>query len=187
VSPLERVARGFADDVPLTRRDVAVRGLLGALALGTAGAWRAPFAGAAALAVRCTSLPACLKAADRAAARAVDQCTRTEAYHGVRSDFGSDWACWVWAGRPAKEKAEEACYDRCPPPPAPRTPKKTHQTSRKSKAPPPPLPPNPHDGIAAECANCAQIGGKCCYGQEPTRLCACANASLPCERYGCGS
>lgn len=92
--------------------------------------------------------------------------------------------------------AKNDCYDRCETTCRRRSVQSSSRRSGAtcevkppSKAPPPTIPPlpSPDDGVAAECANCASVGGVCCAGGDPTHLCACANATVPCEAYGCGT
>jgi hypothetical protein len=88
------------------------------------------------------------------------------------------------------------CYDRCETTCRRRSMQWSSSSSAATcevtpphQAPPPTVPPIPHptEGVAAECANCAAVGGACCSGTDPTHLCACANPAIPCERYGCGA
>jgi hypothetical protein len=192
MSLLENVARAFADepasDRPrtLTRREVASRGLLGLLAL--VGLRELGFPGSASAAQpRCTSLGPCLSSVEKAAQDAYRKCSATT-YQGPFDylDNFDTLGCRLWAWEPARKEGYRSCIKKCPPPKA-STPKRRHPRAPKRQPTPPPLPPNPYDAIADECANCRKVGGECCYGGDPKHLCACANASIPCERYGCSS
>ena len=68
--------------------------------------------------------------------------------------------------------AMEGCYGECKPLSEPPTP-----------VPQPPITGQPMPTVSDECLNCMAAGGKCCPPHG--RLCACANPSLPCSRYGC--
>jgi len=67
------------------------------------------------------------------------------------------------------------CNNRNPPTPVPQQP--------ITPEPQPPITPEPTPTVSDECLNCMSVGGKCCPPNGP--LCACANATLPCSRYGC--
>jgi len=181
---VDRLARILASDTgvdpqPLTRRDVVVRGTLGALAVTTAGRLAFPQT-AGASETGCKSLRVCLDRAN-AESNAVWQSCLTR-YPATTEDF-SLLGCTLWEWRPHAQKGHRDCLAKCPPP---RKPKKQ---PRKPPRPgdPPPLPPNPYDGIANECANCSSVGGWCCWGgPDPEHLCACANPTVGCLPYGCG-
>ena len=48
---------------------------------------------------------------------------------------------------------------------------------------PPPPPPAPGEQPNTACLNCQSVGGKCCM--RGAELCACANPTVDCSRYGC--
>ena len=122
---------------------------------------------------------------------------------GFASDMAKQGA---WAGCQAAAiqrmekgmaRCEDACEETCP---------STGSRSLSRAAPtnmcggtPPPRAPAPSAGPAPgtcngtcggpedPCSPCAQVGGKCCYGNDPKSLCVCANPDYECkERYGCG-
>jgi hypothetical protein len=185
-SLIDRVARILASDTgvdpkPLTRRDVVVRGMLGAVAVATAGRLGLPESASASPA-GCKSLAACLDRADRAASDTLRACKIRTLQRKTWDEF---WEvdCLVWEAAPVARKGHRDCLAKCPPPKKPKKP------PRKPSRPgdPPPLPPNPYDDVANECANCASVNGTCCWGgPDPEHLCACANPYVGCRVYGCG-
>lgn len=183
-SLIDRVARILASDTgvdpqPLTRRDVVVRGTLGAVAIATAGRLGLPES-ASASPEGCKSLAACLDRANAAASNAYHSCLERTSYR-TWDEFRKT-ECLTWEAHPVGRRAIRDCLAKCPPP------KKPKQPPRKPPRPgdPPPLPPNPYDGVVSECANCASVGGVCCWGgDDPEHLCACANPHTSCGAYGC--
>lgn len=182
---VDRVARILASDTNdgserLTRRDVVVRGVLGAVAVATAGRLGLPEPASASPA-GCKSLRACLDRADTAASDAYRAC-RIRTRHRKTWDEFWEVDCLIWEAAPVGRKEHRDCLAKCPPPKKPKKP------PRKPSRPgnPPPLPPNPYDGFVSECANCNSVGGLCCSGQDPMHLCACANPTVGCRVYGCG-
>lgn len=167
-------------DERLSRSTLVGRGLalLASVALGGIAVERA---NAISLVCPYGSLPICLGQQSSAFRRNVDECNKLDASPVDKLNcYRSALKAWDY-GR-------DVCKDKCPkpkPPPAKKPPPKP--TKPKSPSPtPPPLPPNPYDRVAAMCANCKQVGGKCCYGgADPTRLCGCGNPGLPCSKYGC--
>lgn len=182
-SLFDRVARTLASDTgadsePLTRRDVVVRGMLGAVAVATAGRLSLPEPASAAPA-GCKSLAACLDRANTAASNANHACRERTEYRAW--DEFRAVECHIWEAAPVARKGHRDCLAKCPPP---KKPKKPRKPSRPGD--PPPLPPNPYDGVVSECANCNSVGGLCCSGSDPLHLCACANPTISCRVYGCG-
>jgi len=86
--------------------------------------------------------------------------------------FVLQWCVFETAARRYIDAAKEGCFGKCQPLAAPPTP-----------VPQPPITPQPMPTVSDDCLNCMSVGGKCCPPSGP--MCACANASLPCSRYGC--
>jgi hypothetical protein len=161
---------------PLTRADVVKRGFVGTLAMGSLGhlAFPARSSGAG-----CPggSLHGCLDRAENLYRDALVDCDD-------EADPGRKLVCYRNVHGSDRKHLRNVCRKYCaaskPKPPGGPRP------SPKKPAHPPPLPPNPYDDLARQCANCASVGGLCCYGgKDPRSLCACANASVGCKRYGC--
>lgn len=76
--------------------------------------------------------------------------------------------CAKQAAGPRSLQGSNAACEPLPPP--------------ESKPPEVPALPSSSDN---PCWACAQVGGLCCAGSDPTTLCACANPGVGCEAYGC--
>jgi hypothetical protein len=169
----DRAAAG--GDPQMTRRDLVGRGLLGALAL--TGAARLVFADSGfAAATACTSLQRCLEEKEAFWGNVIQKC---------HNNHGWTWEC-VQTYHEGRWRSSFYCRRYCPPPKKPKKKPPSRGAPNKGN-PPPPLPPDGDDSLVAECANCAQVGGRCCYGKDPKHLCVCANPDYTCARYGCGS
>jgi hypothetical protein len=164
----------------LTRRVLLGKGLLATLALASAGRFALPDL-AFARAADCArgSRSNCLLYAAKLYRKGIRECD------GLNADPVTTLGCYR-SNSSAWKAARRICKENCPPPAKPPSKPPSGQR-RKTPPPPPPLPPNPYDGLAIECANCAQVGGKCCYGSDPKHLCACANPDYPCQKYGCSA
>ena len=190
MNALDRLARAVGepaareDTSRMTRRDLATRGGLALFSLGAIGHLGFPQLAAAAGST-CTrvALAACLAAANQAGSDAYTACLRTKTCKRFSDPF-CDLDCLIWDGQRAVREAQRKCFAKCPPPKPPR--RKPPSRSGKAKAPPQ-LPPNPYDNIGAACADCAAVGGVCCFGGQDLvpGLCACATAGVECRVYGC--
>jgi hypothetical protein len=179
---LEDLARRVArDDDTISRRTLVARGLLGVIGISGLGRLAWPADAEAAVPECLRRITRCLRNSDTVFdTLTYEVCFSRKSgwYDGV---FFSQFSCWQEAVKRWREDNAE-CRERGCPPPKDRRKK----SGKKPKPPaPPPLPPNPYDRIVSECQVCQQVGGLCCYSTGPTGLCACANPTLGCKRYGC--
>lgn len=132
----------------------------------------------------CTSLAACLARVGDFYHPRFDKCiammgVNTNPYYTSLDCMNEVFTFW--------HGSQQACFRNCPRPKRrKKRPKKPPGSPRAAKpSSVPPLPPNPYDGAVDQCASCTTVGGMCCYGTDPTKLCACGNPELSCLRYGC--
>ena len=167
---LDDLARAVAatDDRALSRR-TAVK--LAALALVAAAPFGARAATAAAAPRGTAQFPntLCLECKDR-----IERTFRRNSARCLTRPriFVLQWCAFETAARRYIDAAKEGCFGKCQPLSEPPTP-----------VPQPPITPQPMPAVSDDCLNCMAVGGKCCPPNGP--LCACANPSLPCSRYGC--
>lgn len=185
MNPLDRLARTVALNAPseapgrLTRRDLVRRGGAGALSLGALIQLGIPGLAAAAR-KPCPTLKKCLNKSNEAGSRAYRAC-RASKPERIWDEF-LYLDCLLWDGPNAARDVQRQCFTNCSNPP-----KQQHKTP---PPPPPALPPNPYAESSSLCANCASVGGVCCFGGwggllTPGGLCACATPGVECRHYGC--
>jgi hypothetical protein len=165
-------------DAALTRRTVVARGLVGALVFCGLGRLALP-GRAVGMTSSCPrgSRSNCFHFAAIQYRRIIRECDSAGA------DPVSTLGCYR-STNGAWKVARRNCVEECPK--AKKPPSKAKRPSKRKPPPaPPPLPPNPYDD-AGLCANCAKVGGVCCWGgQLPGGFCACATPGIDCKQYGC--
>jgi len=161
-------AAARADDLSFSRRTAVKLAIVAAVLAAPFGA-RIATAGAAPRGTAQFPNTLCLECKDR-----IEQTFRRNAARCFTRPriFVLQWCAFETAARKYVDAAKEGCFGKCQPLSAPPTP-----------VPQPPITPQPMPTVSDECLNCMSVGGKCCSPNGP--LCACANPSLPCSRYGC--
>ena len=157
-----------ADGVPLTRRMAIKLAAVAAAAttpLAAAGA-RADAGPARGSQVTQEACEECRQRMEDYWKRSVRSCIKRHTFLAWRG-----LCLYTAAAQKYVYSAGEGCFRPCRRLP-PATP-----------VPQPPITPQPTAPVSGECLNCESVGGKCCPPNGP--LCACANPTLPCSRYGC--